>query len=318
MIPLQMPSKSKLRRKWLVVVALVVLVGYGVITGLAAWYLPNILLFAWTPHRTEAQLETIRSSFCLPGDSWTRHEIKGGEGVPIELHWLHRKQSRGVAIHLHGVFDDAWGASSPRLGELPDWDAVLFTFRGRDKHPEVPCTLGAWERFDVVAAVHFLVSQNQPLNRIIIVGNSMGAGTGLLALRELENQGTILGGALLESPFQDVPTAASNHIHNAIGPAELLLRPALIIGLHRLKSLARFDPFTISPLRASQGLRTPVALITGDADPITPLEGVQAIAHNTQDLTIVKGACHMCAGGGFPGGWRVWASGRLAKWGLAG
>ncbi|MBI4751881.1 MAG: hypothetical protein HY774_25635 [Acidobacteria bacterium] len=109
------------------------------------------------------------------------------------------------------------------------------------------------------------------------------------------------------------PSQFSSSDHT-LGSYDLIV--ITFIGLHRLKSLARFDPFTISPLKASQGLRTPIALITGDADPITPLEGVQAIAHNTQDLTVVKGACHMCAGGGFPGGWRVWASARLAKWGL--
>lgn len=289
---------------------------YIVLTLITAWILPDFLLKAWTPPRTDTELQAIRSRLCPPGDSWSSHTISGGEGVPLELHWLHRSTSHGVVIHLHGAFDDAWGSSSPRLQELPDWDAVLFTFRGRDRHPEVPCTLGAWERFDVVAVVKFLESQGIPRKKIVIVGNSMGAGIALLALHELEKQGVPLGGALLESPFRDLWNASNNHLRSILGPFQILARPALAIGLQLAGKRAHFNPDEVSPLKASKGLQTPVALVTGTGDDITPVEGVQAIARNLPDLTIIPGACHMCAGGRIPGGWQSWADERLKHWSL--
>jgi len=57
--------------------------------------------------------------------------------------------------------------------------------------------------------------------------------------------------------------------------------------------------------------------LAGDGDPVTPLPGVQAIARNHPDLTIVPGAGHLEAGSRVPGGWKAWADLRLRSWGLA-
>jgi hypothetical protein len=49
---------------------------------------------------------------------------------------------------------------------------------------------------------------------------------------------------------------------------------------------------------------------------VTPLAGVEAIAHRHTDLTVVTGAGHLEAGERFPGGWKAWAEPRLARWGF--
>ena len=277
------------------------------------WLLPPMLLAAPLPPRSEEQRETVRRQLLTPGAQWTCTALSGGEGRELEVWRLHRPNSRGVVVFLHGFGDDAWGTLG-RAAEVPDWDAVGFTFRGRDRHPEIPCTLGAWERADAVAVVESLVASGTPRSRIILAGWSQGAGVALLALSDLEKEGGPLGGALLECPYEDIHEAAKNHLKLALGPVEILARPAEWVALRRAGRLAGFDPATVSPVRAAEGLRTPIALVTGDADPETPVAGVARILRHNPDLTIVPGAGHCQASGKLPGGWRVWAGARLAKW----
>ncbi|MBL0212068.1 MAG: hypothetical protein IPQ13_14330 [Holophagaceae bacterium] len=281
----------------------------------AGFALPDHLLKGPMPQRADAERERIRGTIAEDGSRWSRHEIPGGEAAPLEVWWLHRLHSKGVAIILHGFGDDAWGSAS-RARDLPDWDAVVFTFRGRDRHPEIPSTLGAWERQDVVRVEGFLESQGIPRRRILIVGTSMGAGVGLLALADLEKSGGPLAGALLESPYKDLRDSASNHLKGTLGWIESLAKPAEAIAIFRAARTARFDPDRVSPLIASAGLRTPIALLAGDTDHITPLDGVQMIARHHPDLTVVRGAGHCEAGGRVQGGWKAWADARLSRWGL--
>ncbi len=280
----------------------------------AGFWLPGQLLHAPVPQRTEAERARRRAELCPPGCAWTRHGIRGGGEASLELWWLHRPSPKGVAILLHGFGDDAYGTAGRSI-DLPDWDAAIFTFRGRDRHPEVPSTLGAWERLDVVAAVHFIEAQGVPRNRILLVGVSQGAGVALLALDRLERERGPLAGALLESPYLDLADAARNHLKGPLGGFEVLARPAERIALERAGRLGDFDPEDVSPLKASEGLRTPLAFLTGDSDAITPLEGVRTLAAG-HDLTVVHGAGHCAAGAKVAGGWGAWARPRLIAWGL--
>lgn len=295
--------------------AVVVLALWALLTVAAAFALPSLLLDSWLPRRTEPERAAILERLRSPDSTWTEATIPSGGGAELHLHWLHRRSSKGVAILLHGFGDDAFG-TAPRANDLPEWDALVFTFRGRDEHPEVPCTLGAWERTDVVSAVRYLEAQGIPRSRIVLVASSMGAGVALLALSDLERSGTRLGGALLESPFEDLGAAARDHLRGTLGGAEWLLRPGEYLAIARAGQLARFDPSRVSPLEASGALRTPLALLAGDADAITPIEGVRKIAAHGYPLTVVRGANHLEAGARVPGGFRAWSSRWLEAWGL--
>ncbi|WP_306598855.1 alpha/beta hydrolase [Geothrix sp. 21YS21S-2] len=276
--------------------------------------LPPMLLDAPMPARTEAERSTIRAGLCPPGCAWTSEVVSGGEGRALVVWRLHRPGATGVAVLLHGFGDDAWGGAS-RLRDLPELDAVTFTFRNRDLEPGTPSTLGGWEREDAAAVVRHLASQGMQRNRIVLVGTSQGAGVGLMALERLEAEGP-LGGALLESPFESLQEAGRNHLRGTLGAAEWLMRPGEGLALAKAGRLAHFRPADVSPLNASRHLRTPIALLAGDADDITPLEGVRAIASSIPDLTVVHGARHTEAGAGVPGGWSAWARSRLETWGV--
>lgn len=294
------------------------LLGYAAATLYAGWaVLPPLLLNAPLPQRSERQQERMIGRLLTPGARWEHHAVTGGQGAALSVWYLRRSNPVGVMIFLHGFGDDGWGPLS-RAGDLPRWDAVGFTFRGRDRDPSVPSTLGGWERADVVAVVQALEACGVPRSRMVLAASSQGAGVALLALSDLERTGSPLGGALLESPYEDLRAAARNHLKEALGRWELLARPAEYLALRRAGHLAGFEPDEVSPREAARHVRTPVALITGTADRVTPLAGVEAIAETHRDLTRVEGAGHGQAGSRHPGGWRAWAEARLARWGLQG
>jgi hypothetical protein len=276
------------------------------------WLLPPMLLNAPLPRRSEAERLAIRARLLGPGARWESITLPGGEGRALEVWRLRRPDSKGAVLYLHGFGDDMWGTIG-RASELPDWDAVGFTFRGRDRHPEVPCTLGGWERADVVAVVKALERSGIPRSRLLIAAWSQGAGVALLGLSDLEREGGPLGGALLECPYEEIGEAAKNHVRLVLGPFERLARPAERLALWRAGRLAAFDPRSVSPAHAADALRTPIALVTGEADPETPPEGVRRIARHHGDLIAVPGAGHCQASGRLPKGW---ARQRVAAWGL--
>lgn len=289
---------------------------YAAASMAAGFLLPSLLLHPPSPARTLADRDAVLARLAGKDGRWTEHALQGGGGVPLDLFWLHRPGSKGVAITLHGFGDDAWGTAG-RLADLPDLDGAVFTFRGRDLHPDEPCTLGAHEQWDVVSAVRFLEANGVRRNKIVLVAASQGAGVALLALRDLEQEGGPLGGALLESPFMDLRDAARNDLRGTLGRFEPLARPAERLALWRAGCVAGFDPDAVSPLEASRGLRTPMALLAGDADAITPLPGIQAIAAASgAPLAVAPGAGHLEAGRRITGGWRAWADPKLRAWGF--
>lgn len=306
-------TRSRVRLVLLIVALIWVLASLG----LGLWLLPDLLLNPPLPVRTEPQRAAARAEILESGGTFTNIQVRGGEGINLELWHLRRAAPWGAVIYLHGFGDDVWGTLG-RARALPGWDAVGFTFRGRDRDASSPCTLGGWERQDAVAAFHYLETVGFPSDRILVAGWSMGAGVALLALEDLEKEGKQVGGALLECPFQDLERAARDHIRGTLGWFEPLAYGAERVAIRTAGRKAHFDPARVSPVQAAGQVRCRIALITGDADGETPLEGVRRIARTHPDLTIVPGAGHCEASNRLPGGWEAWAKVRLQAWGLEG
>lgn len=278
-----------MRSRWIRLLFLTLAVWVVASVALGWWVLPGLLLNPPLPQRTEPQRAAIRQDIQGRDGSFTSVQVAGGQGMSLELWHLRRAAPRGAVIYLHGFGDDVWGTLG-RARSLPEWDAVGFTFRGRDKTPSNPCTMGGWERQDVVAAFCYLEAAGFPPGRILIAGWSMGAGVALLALEDLEREGKRPGGALLECPFQDLERAARDHIRGTLGRLELLAIFAERVALRAAARQARFDPASVSPLRSAERVRCRIALMTGDADLETPVDGVRDIARFHPDLTVIHGA----------------------------
>lgn len=304
-----------MRRRWIRVVLVLTMLWVLASLWLGLRVLPDLLLHPPVPQRTDAVRAELQKSLRGAGDQLRRATVAGGEGRMLDLVHLRRTAPRGAVIYLHGFGDDGWGTLG-RARSLPEWDAVGFTFRGRDRDASAPCTLGGWERGDVVAAFHYLEEAGFPPGRIVIAGWSMGAGVALLALEDLEKEGKTPGGALLECPFEDLERAARDHIRGTIGRFEVMAVLAERIALRRAGHIARFDPLKVSPVNAAARVKSRIALITGDADLETPVAGVRRIARAHPDLTLVPGAGHCEASDRLAGGWEGWARARLTRWGL--
>lgn len=148
------------------------------------FYQPQSLL------RVDATFQDLaRGAGNDPGGTWEVREM-GSQRVWL----LHRRiPSRGVVLLLHGFGDDRWG-TSPAVRWFPDLDGAIFTYLRRDEairegRTPPPVTLGAREAEEVVAIVHGLEASGVPRGRVLLMGRSLGASVGLLALARLEREG---------------------------------------------------------------------------------------------------------------------------------
>ena len=179
-----------------------------------------------------------------PGGRWLAEEVDG-----LQLWTLRRPgQARGTVLLLHGFGDDRWG-TSPALRWFPEWHAAIFTYRRRDDAlrrggPAPPVTLGAREHEEVVRIVHHLEAAGTPRNRIVLMGRSLGASVGLLALAVLESEGRgPLGGIVWEG----APLSSQDFAERLVrGPKDRLWHLAApLIGAmaaQRAGRIGRYDP----------------------------------------------------------------------------
>ncbi len=158
-----------------------------------------------------------------PGGTWNSEEVGG-----LQLWTFHRaKPSKGIVLLLHGFGDDRWG-TSPAVKWFPDEDAAIFTYRRRDDAmrgpgPVPPVTFGARESEEVARVVRHLETRGWQRNRILLMGRSLGASVGLLALVQLESDGH---GPLAGLIWEGAP-ASSRSFGEALvrGPKDRLWHP---------------------------------------------------------------------------------------------
>lgn len=227
-----------------------------------------------------------------PGGAWQSTRVGDRE-----LWRLRRAQpSSGVVLLLHGFGDDRWG-TSPALKWFPDLDAAIFTYLGRDealrrgsRQPYV--TFGARESQEVVEMVHALEAQGFARNRILLMGRSLGATVGLLALGDLEAEGRgPLGGFIWEG----APLGSRDFAERLIrGPRDRvwhLLAPMLgTLAARRAGALAHYDPAATDPRIRLHGraLDTPSLCFLATQDRLAPPHGQRELAARFRHGKVVE------------------------------
>ncbi len=216
-----------------------------------------------------------------PGGAWTSERVGG-----LELWTLKRRRpSPGVVVLLHGFGDDRWG-TSPALKWFPGLDAAIFTYRRRDdalregrKAP--PVTFGAREHEEVVQVVHHLEARGWPRHRIFLMGRSLGASVGLLALSALEADG---GGPLGGFVWEGAPLSSRDFAERLVrGPRDRawhVLAPA--IGAWAARRAGRLGGYrpedTDLASRVGGPLQTPSLCFMATQDRLAPYPGQRALA----------------------------------------
>ena len=209
-----------------------------------------------------------------PGGSWSTERFDG-----LQLWRLHRAQAApGVVLLLHGFGDDRWG-TSPALRWFPGLDAAIFTYLDRDDairegRAVPPITFGVRESEEAVAVVHRLEAEGTPRNRILIMGRSLGASVGLMALERLESEGKgPLAGIVWEGP----PISSRDFAERLVrGPQDrwwhFLAPPIGAMASVRAGQLGGYDPAATDLLRRLGGrtLNTPALVFLATQDRLSP------------------------------------------------
>jgi hypothetical protein len=226
-----------------------------------------------------------------PGGAWASERVGG-----LEVWTLRRRRpAPGVVLLLHGFGDDRWG-TSPALKWFPDLDAAIFTYRRRDDalregRPAPPVTFGAREHEEVVAVVRHLESRGWPRGRILLMGRSLGASVGLLALSALEADG---GGPLGGIVWEGAPLSSRDFAERLIrGPRDRawhVLAPALgAWASRRAGRLGGYGPEeTDLAGRLRAPLQTPSLCFIATQDRLAPLDGQRALASRFARIKVVE------------------------------
>lgn len=217
-----------------------------------------------------------------PGGTWSSEEVDD-----LQLWRLRRREpAPGVVLLLHGFGDDRWG-TSPALKWFPGLDAAIFTYRRRDDAlrggaPAPAVTFGVEESRDVVRIVHHLEATGIPRRRILLMGRSLGASVGLLALADLEREGR---GPLAGLIWEGAPASSRSFAERLVrGPEDrwwhVLAPPIGAIASRAAGRMGGYAPADTDLLRRTVGLRfaTPSLCFLATQDRLAPPAVQRAMA----------------------------------------
>ncbi len=195
--------------------------------------------------------------------------------------WIPNPKGHRALIFVHGQ-----NQNRTELLEIakPLWDQgyslLMFDLRGHGLSDGDHHTLGLKEQFDIIGAAHFVENKDFQPGQIGLIGWSMGAGTGVMALSQTTDikAGVIDSGYATERPF---------HHFEIVYPAAVLA----------CKILRGFDPEQIQPGEAAKHLgNRHIFIIHGQQDHTIPLSEAlllrEAAGANATDFWSVPGADH--------------------------
>jgi len=227
-----------------------------------------------------------------PGGTWRSEEVDG-----LQLWRFTRPTpSPGIVLLLHGFGDDRWG-TSPALKWFSRLDAAIFTYRRRDDAlrrgaPAPAVTFGAMESRDVVRVVHHLEASGIERCRILLLGRSLGASVGLLALADLEREGR---GPLAGLIWEGAPASSRSFAECLVrGPEDRwwhgLAPPIGAAAAFAAGRMGGYAPADTDLLRRTEGLRlaTPSLCFLATQDRLAPPEVQRSLAARFQRGRVIE------------------------------
>lgn len=194
-----------------------------------------------------------------------------------EIHaWLSRgKAGAGAVLLLHGVGSNR-NSMRGRAIFLHDLGFTVLApdFQAHGESPGDHVTYGARESLDAAAAVRYL-HDNEPGERIGVIGVSMGGAAALLGAGPLA-----VDAFVLESVYPTIRQAVDDRLETWLGPlggVARLFTPGLIALFKSKTGVAESE---LQPIARIGEIHAPLLLITGTADPYTPIaEADSLFAH---------------------------------------
>lgn len=242
------------------------------------------------------------------------HDVTFPSGSGSRIHaWFSRGQPGGGAVLLlHGV-----GANRmSMLGRASFLHAAGFSvlapdFQAHGESPGEHPTFGALESLDAAAAMTFLRSTT-PGERIGVIGVSMGGAATLLGPGPLRANAFVL-----ESVYPTIRQAVSDRLSTWFGPFGWVGRQLTSTVISVVGSQVGVRESELQPIDRIGAINAPLLLISGTADPYTPLveaESLYAHAPARKTFWAVEGAQHEDLYEYTPNEYRRRVEGFLALW----
>lgn len=143
-------------------------------------------------------------------------------------------------------------------------NVVLFDLRAHGQSGGDYCTFGYCEKHDVSAVVDWLLTRDST-QKIGVMGHSLG---GAIALQALADDKRLQFG-VIESTFTSLETVVEQYGVNYFGFRSSWLAHYV---LDRSAVIAKFDPYTVMPVRSAEKITQPVFVSHGDQDERIPWE----------------------------------------------
>lgn len=205
--------------------------------------------------------------------------------------WLSRgRPGAGAVLLLHGVGENR----ESMLGRAQFLHDAGFTvlapdFQAHGESPGQHVTFGARESLDAAAAIAYL-HEVAPEERVGVIGVSMGGAATLLG------PGPIAANAyVLESVYPTIRDAVSDRLSTWFWPFGAVGRLFTSPLINMVGSEVGVTESELQPINRIGRIRAPLLLITGTADPYTPLaeaESLYARAPSRKSFWAVVGAGH--------------------------
>lgn len=205
-------------------------------------------------------------------------EIGAGER-PVGLRaWLLRgergplRPERPAVVVAHGVGDslESFTGAARRLANRGH-DVLLLDLRGHGGSDDALVTLGAHESGDVRAALRFARERGLGRAGFVLLGNSMGAVSVLLAAEERPDVRAVIA----EAPFDSYRDTVAHHARLYYGLPRWLPLTRLAIAAAEMR--AGFDADDVDTVRAARRLAAPLLLIVDGGDERMPEPVVRRI-----------------------------------------
>jgi pimeloyl-ACP methyl ester carboxylesterase len=202
-------------------------------------------------------------------------KFASASGSQIHAWFARGKPGAGAVLLLHGVGSNRTSMSS-RAIFLHDLGFTVLApdFQAHGESPGRHVTYGARESLDAAAAVKYLHA-TVPEERVGVIGISMGGAAALLGDGPLA-----VDAFVLESVYPTIRQAVDDRLDTWLGPlggVARLFTPGLIA---LFRSETGVTESELQPISRIGEIHAPLLLITGTADPYTPIaEADSLFAH---------------------------------------
>jgi len=231
--------------------------------------------------------------------------------------WLSRGHTgAGAVLLLHGVGSDRESMlGRARFLHDEGFTVLAPDFQAHGESPGDHVTFGAKESLDAAAAVAYL-HEVVPAERVGVIGVSMGGAATLLG------PGPITANAfVLESVYPTIRDAVSDRLATWTWPFSMVGRWFTSPVIDAVGSEIGVSESQLQPIDRIGRVRAPVLVISGTADPYTPIaeaESLYAHAPAKKSFWAVAGAGHEDLHDYAPREYERRVGGFLAQWLRAG